>query len=93
MQFMVISDPRPGKPSDARSGQAGWWDWVARYRAEGVIRECYIKAGRGAALILDVDSHETLHRLINEWQELVPASFTTHALIDPAYQERRARGT
>jgi hypothetical protein len=43
-------------------------------------------------VVFEVDGHETLHRLLNEWSDCVPAEFTIVPLVDRAYQERRARG-
>ena len=33
--------------------------------------------------VFDVDSNETLHGLLNEWAEIVPAEFDIYPLIDP----------
>jgi len=32
--------------------------------------------------VFDVDSNETLHRLLNEWAEIIPATFEVYPLID-----------
>ncbi len=34
-------------------------------------------------MIFDVDSNETLHRLLNEWADLIPAEFGIHPLLAP----------
>jgi hypothetical protein len=34
--------------------------------------------------LFDVDSNETLHRLLNEWSEIIPAGFDLYPLIDTA---------
>lgn len=91
MQFMVMSNPRPERPSEVRRGQTAFWDWLARLRQQGVCKACYVKTGRGAILVLEVDTHETLHRCMTEWADCVPAEFTVWPLIDPAHQERIAR--
>jgi len=31
----------------------------------------------------DVDSHETLHRLLNQWADAVPAEFAIYPLMEP----------
>ena len=50
------------------------------------------KTGRGAIVVFEVDSHETLHRLITEWANCVPAEFTVYPLLaDAAHQEKIAR--
>jgi hypothetical protein len=33
--------------------------------------------------VFDVDSHETLHRLLNEWMDAVPAEFQILPLMEP----------
>ena len=39
--------------------------------------------GSGAVALFDVDSNETLHRLLTEWADMVPAEFDLYPLIDP----------
>ena len=34
-------------------------------------------------MIFDVDSHETLHRLLNEWSDFVPAEFGIYPMMEP----------
>ncbi|HJN87615.1 MAG TPA: DUF3303 family protein [Dehalococcoidia bacterium] len=41
------------------------------------------RTGRGAVAVFDVDSHETLHRLLNEWAEIIPAEFGIYPLMEP----------
>jgi hypothetical protein len=91
MLFMVTSDPRPERPSEIRGHQTGFWDWLQPLKDNGTVKACYVKTGRGAIVVFDVKDHETLHDLINAWSDRVPAHFTVQALIDPAYQEKRAR--
>jgi hypothetical protein len=91
MQFMVMSNPRPERPADMRGGQTDFWDWLEGLKQQGVCKAVYVKTGRGAILVLDVDTHETLHRYMTEWSNCVPAELTVYPLIDPAHQERIAR--
>ncbi len=91
MNFLVISTPLPSKPSTLRDGQRAWWDWLDPLVKSGVAKHVYVKLGRGAVIIFDVDSHETLHKLINQWSECVPANFEVEALISPSHQEKIAR--
>lgn len=91
MHFLVISTPRAEKPSAARDNQKGWWDWVNALAKAGTARHIYTKLGRGAVIIFDVDSHETLHKLVNQWAEHVPATFEVHALLPKEHQERIAK--
>ena len=91
MRFLVISNPRPEKPSAARENQQQWWDWINKLAAAGTAKHIYTKLGRGAVVIFDVDSHETMHELVNQWGECVPATFEAHALLPKEHQERIAK--
>ena len=91
MHFLVISTPRAEPPSAARGNQKGWWDWINALIDKGVAKHVYTKLGRGAVVIFDVDSHETLHKIVNQWAESIPATFEVHALLPKEHQERIAR--
>jgi hypothetical protein len=84
MLFLVISTPRPERPSDLASRRQSFWPWIARYEASGACRHIYARAGRGAVAVLDVESNEALHRILNEWADIIPAQFDTYPLIDVA---------
>ena len=90
MLFMVISTPRAEPTSEARKGQQRFWAWYNALVQAGMAKANYVKTGRGAFIVLDVDSHETLHRLINEWAENVPSSFEVYPLVSKEHQERIA---
>lgn len=90
MHFLVISTPRAEKPSAVREGQKQWWEWLNPLIERGVAKHVYTKLGRGAVVIFDVDSHETLHKLVNQWAECVPATFQVEALLPKEHQERIA---
>ncbi len=62
MQFMVMSTPRPERPSEVRGGQSRFWDWLEPLKQSGAVKACYVKTGRGAIVVFDVPDHETLHR-------------------------------
>ena len=83
MLFLVISSPVPTRPSEAREARKNFWPWVEDKLARGVARSFYPRTGRGAVAVFDVDSHETLHRLLNEWMEAVPAEFQILPLMEP----------
>ena len=91
MQFMVMSTPRPERPSEMRGRQATFWDWLEPLKQSGACKACYVKTGRGAIVVFDVDNHETLHRYMTEWADRVPAEFTVWPLIDASHQEAIAR--
>ena len=92
MHFLVISTPRAESPSAARGNQKTWWDWINALIDKGVAKHVYTKLGRGAVVIFDVDSHETLHKIVNQWSESIPATFEVHALLPKEHQEKIARG-
>ena len=50
---------------------------------KGIARSFYPRTGRGAVAVFDVESHEELHRLLNEWADAVPAEFTLYPLMEP----------
>ena len=84
MLFLVISTPRPERPSTMALSRQGFWKWMDPQLQSGVAKWTYARTGRGAVAVFDVDSNETLHRLLNEWAEIIPATFEIHPLIDVA---------
>jgi hypothetical protein len=42
-------------------------------------------------VIFDVDAPETLHKIVNQWNELVPATFDVEPLLPGEHQEKIAR--
>jgi hypothetical protein len=83
MLFLVISDPRPERPSAATADRQRYWQWATPLLEAKRIRSIYARPGRGAVAIFDVDSTETLHRYLNEWAEIIPAHFDLYPLIEP----------
>ena len=84
MLFLVVSTPRPERPTELVGVRQSFWPWIAKYEAAGVCKQVYARAGRGAVAILNVDSNDTLHRILNEWADIVPAHFDTYPLVDAA---------
>ncbi|HLH87683.1 MAG TPA: DUF3303 family protein [Xanthobacteraceae bacterium] len=82
MLFLVVSTPRPERPSDLATTRQSFWPWMARYEAAGVCRHLYARAGGGAVAVLDVADNEALHKLLNEWADIIPAQFDVYPLID-----------
>jgi muconolactone delta-isomerase len=82
MLFAVISEPRPEPPSQVAPSRQRYWSWVEPLIKAGTVRHIYARTGRGALAIFDVDSNETLHRLITEWSEIIPARFDIYPLIE-----------
>jgi len=82
MLFLVVSTPRPERPSELTEVRRSFWPWIASYEARGICRHVYARAGRGAVAVLDVADNDTLHRILNEWADIVPAHFDVYPLID-----------
>jgi hypothetical protein len=82
--FLVISTPRPEKPSTMAALRQSFWNWIDPHLKSGLAKWTYARTGRGAVAVFDVDSNETLHRLLNEWAEIIPATFEVYPLIDVA---------
>jgi len=55
---------------------------MAKYEASGVCRHIYARIGRGAVAVFDVESNEALHRILNEWADIIPAHFDIYLLVD-----------
>ena len=79
--FLVISNPRPERPSEMASRRQSFWPWIGQYEAAGVCRQIYARVGRGAVAIFEVDSNDQLHRILNEWADIIPAEFDVYPLV------------
>jgi hypothetical protein len=88
MMFAVISTPRPERPSDLAATRQSFWPWIARYQEGGVCKHIYARAGRGAVAVLDVESNEALHRILNEWADIIPTHFDVYPLVDLASTQK-----
>lgn len=88
MLFLVISNPRPERPSSATRSRKKFWAWLKPKQQSKQCLMVYARPGRGAVAMFDVGSHEELHELLNGWAELVPAQFDVYPLIDPAAAKR-----
>ena len=82
MLFLVVSTPRPERPSELATARQSFWPWIARYQASGTCRHVYARAGRGAVAIFDVEHNDALHHILNEWADIIPAHFDTYPLVD-----------
>jgi hypothetical protein len=85
--FLVISNPRPERPSTVAKARQSFWPWMETYRNSGVCRYIFPKVGRGAVAVLEVADNAELHRILNEWSEIIPAEFEIHALVDPSVSD------
>jgi len=88
MLFLVVSTPRPERPSELAKTRQSFWPWIAGYEAQGVCRHVYARAGRGAVAIFDLADNDALHRILNEWADIIPAHFDTYPLVDVAAAKR-----
>ena len=88
MLFLVISTPRPERPSDLVGRRQSFWPWITGYQARGVCRHIFARAGRGAVAVFDVEDNEILHRILNEWADIIPAQFDTYPLIEADAAQR-----
>ena len=83
MLFMVISTPRPEPPSQVAPKRQAYWAWLTPLQEKGLCKGIWARTGRGAIALLDVPDNETLHRLMNEWAEIIPATFEVYPVIHP----------
>ena len=88
MLFLVVSTPRPERPSQLTKTRQSFWPWIGGYEAKGICRHIYARVGRGAAAVLDVADNDELHRILNEWAHIIPAHFDTYPLIDAKAAKR-----
>jgi muconolactone delta-isomerase len=82
MLFLVVSTPRPERSSDAAKARQSFWPWISAYEKRGVCQHIYARVGRGAVAVFDVEDNDALHRILNEWADIIPAHFDTYPLID-----------
>jgi muconolactone delta-isomerase len=82
MLFLIVSTPRPERPSELAQARQSYWPWIAKYQASGVCRHVYARVARGAVAVFDVESNDTLHQILNEWADIIPAHFDTYPLVD-----------
>ena len=80
--FLVISTPRPERPSDAAAQRQSFWPWIGQYQASGACSHIYARVGRGAVAVFNVENHDQLHRILNEWADIIPAEFEVYPLVD-----------
>ena len=95
MLFLVISSPRPERPSTVAPKRQAYWRWIDPKLKSRQALFAYPKVGRGVVVAFDVRSHEELHALLNEWAEMIPAEFQIIPLVDQAkakaYLKRKKR--
>ena len=83
MLFLVISTPVPTRPSAVQDQRRKYWPWAQDKLDRGLAKSFYAPDRAGCrCAVFDVDSNETLHGLLDEWAEIVPAEFDIYPLID-----------
>lgn len=82
MLFLVISTPRPERPSDWAEARQSFWPWIERHQSSGACKHVYPRVGRGAVAVFDVAGNNELHAILNEWADIIPAHFETFPLVD-----------
>ena len=80
--FLVISTPRPERSSEVAARRQSFWPWIGAYQDSGVCKHIYARVGRGAAAVFNVESNDQLHRILNEWADIIPAEFDVYPLVD-----------
>jgi hypothetical protein len=80
--FLVVSTPRPERPSELAAQRQSFWPWIGKYEASGVCKHIYPRVGRGAVAVFEVEGNEVLHRILNEWADIIPAEFDVYPLVD-----------
>jgi muconolactone delta-isomerase len=94
MLYLVISTPRPERPSSVLADRQRYWEWLRPLQQAGTVRSVHARIGRGAVVMFDVDSHAALHRLVTQWCDIIPAQFEIHPLLEAdAAQDFLATGT
>jgi muconolactone delta-isomerase len=88
MLFLVVSTPRPERPSDLVRNRQSFWPWIAGHQARGSCRHIYARVGRGAIAVFDVADNDALHRILNERADIIPAHFDTYPLIEADAAQR-----
>ncbi len=86
--FLVISAPRPERPSEWAAARRKSWDWWEPLQRKGIVKWYHARVGRGAVALFDVESHEQLHELLNGWSELIPVALDVYPLIDIAASKK-----
>ena len=82
MLFLVISTPRPERPSTIAGSRRKFWPWIAPHVRSKKCRFVNARAGRGAVALFDVKSNEELHALLNQWADIIPTHFDLYPLIE-----------
>ncbi len=87
MLFLVMSDPHPSKPEDVRNARLEFRSWIEELKSKNKVICFYPRVGRGSVVIFDVTSNDELHKLMTQWSNIVPVSFSICPLATPSEAE------
>jgi muconolactone delta-isomerase len=82
MLFLVISNPRSERPAEVAKSRQSFWPWISKFQTDGACKHIYARVRRWAIAVFDVESNEVLHRILNEWADIIPVQFDVYPLID-----------
>ena len=88
MLFLVISEPRPERPSSVTAARQSYWTWIQPLIDNGEVRSVHAKVGRGAVVLFDVAVQRGAARAPERLGRHHPRHFQVHALIDPVNARR-----
>jgi muconolactone delta-isomerase len=91
MLVLVISTPLPSAPERGAARRLQWREWAAELQRKGEVREWYLRTGRGAVIVFDVEDNDALHARLTEWLSYVPAHFDIYPLVTPEKHEQLLR--
>jgi hypothetical protein len=75
-------DAAAGAPLRAGRAPSGLLALDRQVPASRICKHIYPRVGRGAVAVFEVESNEVLHRILNEWADIIPAEFDVYPLVD-----------
>ena len=82
MLFLVVSTPRPERPSELAQDAAIVLAVDRQVPGERCLPTRLCARGAGSGAVLDVGDNDALHQILNEWADIIPAHFDTYPLVD-----------
>jgi len=83
MLFLVISNPHPSRPSEARDSRLKFRSWIGDLVSKNKVVCFYPRVGRGSVVVFNVSSNDELHRFMTQWMEIIPVNFDIYPLATP----------
>lgn len=75
MLFLVISNPVPSRPQDAKNARQEFRSWIKGPAVKKQSNILLSESGQGLYCDFNVSSNDELHALMTQWLDIVPASF------------------